>query len=343
MPLGFLRKLWSPRTLSGAFLVLLFGSVAFLLGCHDLQDNDVWWHLRAGEWILQNGRVPDRDPFSFPSRDRPWVDHSWLFQIVLLLIYRGGGVPGIILLAAALAAAAVLVALSGRPRGAPLVVVLLGWLPALLLAADRFAVRPETVSLLFLAAYLAIIVRLDERPRLAWLLPFLQLLWVNTHGLFVFGPIVLGFWLVDRAGRLLWQRLQGRPSLTPGQARWGSHVGGASAAVVLACFLNPYGANGALFPFVELYPKVTEAGNPYKAYIEEFRTPREYVRAVTLAVAGNKGYLCCFTFLLLLVPLSFLLPALWNRTRCSRSGWPTRSGSSATLTRPSAITGGRGV
>ena len=332
---GFLRQLWNPRALSGALLILLFGSVAFTLACHDLQDNDVWWHLRAGEWILQNGRAPDLDPFSFPSRDRPWVDHSWLFQLVLLLTYRCGSVAGIILLAAAVAATAVLVALAGRPRGAPLAVVLLGWLPALLLAADRFVVRPETVSLLFLAATLAIVVRLDERPRLAWLLPLLQLLWVNAHGLFVFGPIVLGFWLVDRAGRLLWQRLQGHPALTPGQARWWRHVGGASAAVVLACFLNPYGANGALFPFVELYPKVTEIGNPYKAYIEEFRTPREFVRAVSLAVAGNKGSFCCFPFLLLLVPLGFLLPALWKTSQApSQTDGKTAGSSGAPLSAP---------
>jgi hypothetical protein len=341
MSLGFLRRVWKkpphPQPLSpegrgekekaplpsgergwgeGALLVGLFGTVAFLLACHELQDNDVWWHLRAGEWILEHGRPPDLDPFSFASRDRHWVDLSWLFQVVLALAYRAGSVAGIIVLAAATAAAAMLVALAGRPRGAPLSIVLLGWLPALLLAAQRFAVRPETVSLLLLAVYLAVLVRLDERPRLAWVLPPLQLLWVNTHGLFVLGPIVLGFKLTDRAVRPLLRRLGGRPKQIPEPARWWPHVGGAGAAVVLACLLNPYGIDGALHPLL-LYPKVTEAGNPYKTYIQEFRTPQEYVRALSPEVAGNQGFFCCLQFLLLLLPLAFLLPALARASRSS--------------------------
>jgi tetratricopeptide (TPR) repeat protein len=289
----------------------MLGGVAFLLACHDLQNEDVWWHLRGGEWILQNGRPPQLDPFSFASADRPWIDLHWLFQVVLVLIYRAVGIPGIILLAAALATAAVLATFAARPRGAPLAAVGFLWLPALLLAADRFYVRPEMATLLFLGAYLAVLVRLDDQPRLAWLLPLIQVLWVNMHGLFVLGPIVLGLWLAQRAGQRLWQRDQGRP------AGWWRHVGGASAAVILACLVNPYGLEGALFP-LELYGKVMQDDQPYKAYIQEFRTPRDYVRSVSLDVAGNKGCFCCFHFLLLLLPLSFLLPAVWQASHPSR-------------------------
>src|SRR5579885_2146447 len=154
MTLGFLPIVCAARAWAGGLLVLLFGAVAFLLACHELRDNDVWWHLRAGEWIRAHGQVPDFDPFSFASADRRWVDLHWLFQVLLALVYRAGGVPGMILLAAGVAAAAVLIALAGRPSGAPLPAVLLCWLPALLLAAERFAVRPETATLLFLAVFL---------------------------------------------------------------------------------------------------------------------------------------------------------------------------------------------
>jgi hypothetical protein len=306
-----LRRLWKPRAPGEALLVLLLGGVAFLLACHDLQDNDVWWHLRAGEWILQNGGPPQSDPFTFASADRPWIDLHWVFQVVLFLTFRTGGVRAVILLAAALAAAAVLVALSARPRGAALPVVLLGWAPCLLLAATRFHVRPEAVTLLLLAAFLAVIVRLDEDPRLGWALPPLQVIWVNVHGLFVFGPIVLGFRLVEQLAGLLARRLRGLPAWTPEEGRWWRNVGGASAAVVLACLVNPYGLAGARTP-LDLYEKVAEAGNPYKEYIEEFRTPREFVAAVSPEAAFNGGPFCCLPFLLLLLPVGFLLPALWR-------------------------------
>jgi hypothetical protein len=69
-----------PARLLGLLLVLLFGALAFLLGCFEMLDTDVWWHLRGGEWILQHGMVPDLDPFSFGSADQRWIDLHWLSQ-----------------------------------------------------------------------------------------------------------------------------------------------------------------------------------------------------------------------------------------------------------------------
>ena len=48
-------------------------------------------------------------------------------------------------------------------------------------------VRPETFSLLFLSIFLAILVRWDRYPALAWLLPAIEVCWVNSQGLFVLG------------------------------------------------------------------------------------------------------------------------------------------------------------
>ena len=42
--------------------------------------------------------------------------------------------------------------------------LVLGWLPALVLASNRFDPRPEIFSLVFLAAYLAVL----AQPRSAW-------------------------------------------------------------------------------------------------------------------------------------------------------------------------------
>ena len=69
--------------------------------------------------------------------------------------------------------------------------------------AMRFDPRPEIFSLVFLACYLAILLRVDRNPALAWFLPLIQVLWVNTHGLFVLGPIVLACYLVARVAHHL--------------------------------------------------------------------------------------------------------------------------------------------
>ncbi len=32
--------------------------LAFAYACWDIQDFDVWWHLNAGKWIVENGSIP---------------------------------------------------------------------------------------------------------------------------------------------------------------------------------------------------------------------------------------------------------------------------------------------
>ena len=65
---------WADR-----LLVAELGVLAFLLGCYELFDPDIWWHSRSGQWILEHGRVPFLDIFSFRSADRVWVDLHWGF------------------------------------------------------------------------------------------------------------------------------------------------------------------------------------------------------------------------------------------------------------------------
>jgi hypothetical protein len=309
---------WTLRDACGCVLVLLLGATAFLLCCFEMLDNDVWWHLRGGEWILQNGRVPDLDPFSFGSADQRWIDLHWLFQVCLALAARAGGLSGVMLLIAAVGAAVVVTALAARPAGAPLPVVLLLWLPALVLASNRFDPRPEMFTLLYLAGFLAVLAHVEERPRLAWILPGIQLLWVNMHGLFIFGPIVLGLWWFAWAVTLASRQGSRSPNAAEELHRV-RQLAWASVAVVFCCLLNPYGLEGALFP-LKLYPKIAEEGNPYKDYIEEFISPIKYARLPQAEAAAGHWISGTFHFLLLLVPLGFLLPAVWTASQLPRGG-----------------------
>jgi tetratricopeptide (TPR) repeat protein len=323
-----LRAPLAARLLDGLLLVLLV-VVAVLLGCYEMGDTDVWWHLRGGQWTLEHGRPPDLDPFTFGSADKPWIDIHWLYEVVLALAYRAGGVSALVLLAAAVGGLAFLAVVCARRRQWPAAVAVFCWLPALVLFAFRLDPRPEIFSLLYLGCFLAVLWRAEERPVLAWLLVPLQLLWVNMQGLFVLGPVLLVMFLAARGARLLWQRI--RPSALPLPAsesapggvlpdaeerRWWKHVGGATAAVVVACLVNPYFLDGARFPF-DLYPKVTEAGNPYKKYIDELQSAHDFVSEATPRVAGGNWFFLSCYFLMLLLPVSFLYPALWRAWRAA--------------------------
>jgi hypothetical protein len=63
-------------------------------------DTDTWWHLAAGRWMVEQGRVLQTDPFSFTRLGAQWVNPSWLSQLLLFGTYRAAGIPGLNLLTA---------------------------------------------------------------------------------------------------------------------------------------------------------------------------------------------------------------------------------------------------
>jgi tetratricopeptide (TPR) repeat protein len=317
------------RSRADRLLAAALGALAFLLGCYELFDPDIWWHLRSGQWILQHGRVPSLDMFSFASADRTWVDLHWGFQVALALAHKLAGVAGMILMASAAGCAAFLIAMTARLPGWPRWAAALCWLPALALMGTRFDPRPEVFSLLYLACFLAVLVRVERHPTLAWCLPLVQVLWVNTHGLFALGPIVLGCYLVERTTRALIG--PGRPD--DGQVRsrralW-RHLIPVSAAVAIACLLNPYGMRGAMFP-LELFPKISDPANLYKTYIDEFTSLSEVMHDQMGGMAGTHPHVRTQMFLLMLLPWSFVLPAAWEKWR-SAFGQSEQVGAVGTL------------
>jgi tetratricopeptide (TPR) repeat protein len=292
-----------------SLIIGLMAIVAFLLGCYEMADSDVWWHISGGRWILEHGRVPDLDPFTFGSQNCRWVDIHWAFEVLVAILFRQGGVAALVLLAASAGCLAFLTAATARHGSWPIALTVLLWTPALILMSWRFDPRPEIFSLLFLAVYLAILWRVDRRPALMWYLPFVQVLWVNMQGLFILGPVVLAFFLVHRGVACLRQRLTGTSECENNRHWWG-HIAGASLAVGAACFLNPYGIEGVRFP-LDLFPKVASPGNVYKEYIDELASPSKLIDESSVHITGN-WYVQTLYLLLLALPFSFLVPGAWR-------------------------------
>ena len=47
------------------FSTLVLGAGAFVVAARARTnwDQDIWWHLRAGQWIVEHGALPATDPF----------------------------------------------------------------------------------------------------------------------------------------------------------------------------------------------------------------------------------------------------------------------------------------
>lgn len=259
----------------GTLLFAAFLAWVFLLGCTRMWSWDIWWHLKTGQLILERGAVPMTDWFNFVDSDKAWIDLHWGFQLLAVALYSLGGVPALILgRAACLAITAGLgwwAGGSGWPPWAAAAV----WIPGAICLFSRALVRPELLSFVFLASFLAVLFHAESRPRLLWWLPLVQLAWVNCHSLFVLGLMVWGIFVTDWGLRRLFPAATwlGPAQDVPTVRRMLTITG----LLLLACLVNPYFIDGALFPLV-IFRKLSVDYAFYAVHIIELTPPLEMFR-----------------------------------------------------------------
>src|SRR5262249_47338725 len=144
--------------------------------------------------------------------------------------------------------------------------------------------------------FLAVVTRWDRWPALAFVLPVVQIAWVNSQGLFILGPIILVFAFLDSALR--------PNAFAPERRKWWWTIGIASLAVGAACLVNPYGLTGALYP-VQL---ASTMSNPiFSSTIGELMPVPEFIRRAGWWNLPLDLHLATIA----LGALSFLIPLFW--------------------------------
>ncbi|MGH7164738.1 MAG: hypothetical protein ACREIS_04345 [Nitrospiraceae bacterium] len=226
-----------------------------------LVDPDFGWHLRTGLDLIQHGwRLPATDPYSHTVPDWPWVEHAWLTDGVIGLIYRSLGTAGplgVMVLFALVAAAAFVLAVGHARAGRTAILAAVA--ATLWVALPFLGARTQMVSLLGLALILRLCAQYQAGRRTnLWVIPLVFLLWANLHGAFTAGLFAMGLVLVaSGATRLVvdqWPVLADRlhePVMGWSQMRRLALVGGLAALLTL---VNLYGWR----LYQELYLSLTD-------------------------------------------------------------------------------------
>ena len=66
-----------------ALLLLVPYSIPPAVAMLPITDPDIWWRLRTGQWIVERNSVPVTDVFSAFSMGKPWIEYSWLFEVLV--------------------------------------------------------------------------------------------------------------------------------------------------------------------------------------------------------------------------------------------------------------------
>lgn len=283
--MSFLRNRWVQLL---ALTVSLAG-----IGIHSLHlkfivtDFDTWWHLKVGDWIIQNSALPHTGILSRTAVARPWVAYSWGYEVLLSIAYSWFGLVGIGMVGTALTVGVafcvywMLRRLSGR------------FWPACILAgltcgAFLFSGAPRPVFFTYML-YCVVLALLLESQRSAriqdlYWLPLVFLLWANLHIQFIYGLFTVALFVGVHIAQNVLSPLGFNPGYLSRSALPGKPLAAILAACVLATCLGP----NFYHPYLVVFA-YTKAKFTYNVIIEllplSFRLWSNFIE-LFLAAAG---------------------------------------------------------
>ena len=220
---------------SKIFLTIFFLLIIGLLSFAQLSNHDTGFHLKTGEYIIENLKIPTTDVFSYTAIGQAWVNHYWFSDVVMYLVNRILGYWGLIFFVSLVAVATYIVLYKtsknfGSNQWSILFISAL-YSIFFIIIWSYWSARPQIFGF-FICAFLIFIL---EKWRLSgnkkWLALSVPVLfvWANSHA-----SVILGIFLVAvYIGIFLIPRIK-IPSLWIKEVVWG----------ILACVVTLANPNG---------------------------------------------------------------------------------------------------
>ena len=206
-----------------------------------IADTDFYWHLTYGQWIVDHRAIPPVDFFSWTFSGQPYQLTQWLGEAMMGLAYQMAGLDGTKLLSVLLAAITIGFAWLAARRYVHTAAAF-GLAVMCNLVQIVTPMRPQLFSFALLAVATYMVVSFMDTRRVRYLAgyPLMMAAWVNLHGGFIVGLLLLGLMATGLTVEAVISR-RIKDELRTLVAAW-SIVG----ASLLATFLNPYGVKAIL-------------------------------------------------------------------------------------------------
>lgn len=171
------------------FLICIFNSYTIL------SDGDTGYHIRAGEYILAHREIPHQDIFSYHKPVFPWVAHEWLSEIIMALLHRAWNLNAVVLFFTLSISTVCSLVFLFLKRESNILIALAVSLLTIQTTMVHWLARPHIFTLLIVVFWYKILSDFQYKNKnRIYLLPIIMLLWVNLHGGFIIGFLLLGIY-----------------------------------------------------------------------------------------------------------------------------------------------------
>ncbi|HEU4341290.1 MAG TPA: hypothetical protein VFU31_06945 [Candidatus Binatia bacterium] len=215
----------------------------------NLTFGDLGRHLKNGELFIEKLLIANANLYSFAYPDYLFINHHWGSGVVFYLIEGFAGFSGLSVAFIAISLTTLLVFLnlackySSFALAAPIAVIVI---PVLI---TRHEVRPEVFSYFFSGLFLQVLWGYKSRTlrdRWLFLLPILEILWVNLHIYFFIGVVLIAVFLFELVVAYF---INNKEQDTVRRLK---KLAGTLVLTLLATCVNPAGISGAIYPFLIL-------------------------------------------------------------------------------------------
>jgi len=238
-------------------ILLLFFVFSFLFKTDHSFDQDLGRHLKLGEIIWQTKTVPKGNFFSYTNPDFPFINTHWLFEVWAYLTSQTAGLQTLLLIKIIAFLFSVYLILKIIPKDNRTLLLPIGFI-FLHVLRERTELRPEIFSFLFTTSTYYILEKFCQLKQtssdrgsfvssagLIFLLPLIQLFWINTHIYFFVGLALQTIFLIHLGYQDLRFHLEGLLRGASGKLKLLAFIFMLS---VLLSLINPNGLTGFLYP-----------------------------------------------------------------------------------------------
>ena len=260
-------------------LFSLFIVLVIVLTTYKVEDDDIYWHLATGRFIVENKYVPDKDVFGLTTQNSEWIPFEWGWDVISYGLYNIGGYPALFIFRSLIICLIfyLLFRLLNKFKVNSVISIVLLFLLVFAML-DRLSPRPHLFSYLFLTLILYLFLTFkyfdrDKYFKRLYFLPLIFLLWGNIHMGVIAGGLLLFIFVLSE---VLIYYIPKRFSTSEIKPITKEHLKKLVFISILSAFvllINPHGLHTYQYAFghtkMKMLESITEWQNPFNGMIDK--------------------------------------------------------------------------
>lgn len=253
-------------------LYAVFGVLVFLASTYKVTgDDDFFWHLATGRYIVENKVVPDTDIFGFATQGVEWIPFEWGWDVLTYGLYNIAGYNTILVFRSI--AFVLIFFIYFKLFQKFKINAFISWIVLFVLLIgimDRLSPRPHVITYIFFGTVIYILVSFKYLEREKYLkrlyfLPFIFLVWGNMHMGALAGGLFLFIYTVSEIIIYFYPKKLSTAEIKPLSFLHLKSLLIISALCAAALLVNPHGIHTYIYAYSHTKMKMLETVNEWRS------------------------------------------------------------------------------